>query len=631
MRKILFVVISLFICSIGLCQNVGIGVTSPLARLHVADSNVLFTAQGNLPASPALPPISGSGRRFMWYSDKGALRAGHSGGSNWDRDSVGNYSIALGFGAKAKGEYGFAAGYQTSAVGEYATALGRGNEALGDISTAMGYGNLALGNYSTALGFANIASGDRSTVFGYNNIATGFATFAIGTNNDPVVSEQTFSSNSTPLFIIGNGGHSGARRNAMLVRKDGRVGIGTDYPTARLHIADSSVLFSAPSSAPATPMDPPASGIGRRMMWYADKAAFRAGHSPNTNWDKDSIGKYSAAFGYGSKAKGDFSFATGLTTEATGLYSFAAGREVTASGNYSFAMGNSVAAGGNNSFAIGTNSNAGGIYAIAMGASANASGDFSMAMGNTTNANGELSVTMGRNTIANGYSSLVVGMFNEPVYAPQTSENAFTPLFIVGNGTSATDRSNALIVRKDGRVGVGTNLPLSTLHVRQVGAGGGLTLENDTDGNKWRIYSASGDNNLTFYNNANTEIADIDDVTGTYSALSDSRLKKDIEPLQPVLPLVMQLEPSLYHFKWQAKTDRKEIGMMAQHTRSFFPSLVSFDAEKDLYKMNYAGFSTVAIKAIQEQQVIIEQQAKSITDLQKKVENLEQLINGKLR
>jgi hypothetical protein len=52
---------------------------------------------------------------------------------------------------------------------------------------------------------------------------------------------------------------------------------------------------------------------------------------------------------------------------------------------------------------------------------------------------------------------------------------------------------------------------------------------------------------------------------------------------------------------------------------------VSYNKEKDLYKMNYAGFSTVAIKAIQEQQVIIENQQKQIAFLQKETEKITSL------
>ena len=62
--------------------------------------------------------------------------------------------------------------------------------------------------------------------------------------------------------------------------------------------------------------------------------------------------------------------------------------------------------------------------------------------------------------------------------------------------------------------------------------------------------------------------------------------------------------------------------MLAQETQKLFPSLVSYDAKKDLYKMNYAGFSTVAIKAIQEQQIIIDKQSERIDKLQHTIDAL---------
>lgn len=56
------------------------------------------------------------------------------------------------------------------------------------------------------------------------------------------------------------------------------VGIGTTTPNARLHVADSAVLFTGPPIIISpTIFDPPASGAGSRMMWYAAKAAFRVG------------------------------------------------------------------------------------------------------------------------------------------------------------------------------------------------------------------------------------------------------------------------------------------------------------------------------------------------------------------
>ena len=71
----LLVTLSIVICQLSSAQNVGIGTLSPVARLHVADSSVVFTAIGDIPATPGNVPVSGAGRRMMWYPDKAAFRA----------------------------------------------------------------------------------------------------------------------------------------------------------------------------------------------------------------------------------------------------------------------------------------------------------------------------------------------------------------------------------------------------------------------------------------------------------------------------------------------------------------------------------------------------------------------------
>src|SRR5687767_9398445 len=99
----------------------------------------------------------------------------------------------------------------------------------------------------------------------------------------------------------------------------GNVGIGTTQPQARLHVVDSSVVFSAVASGfPNNPGNPPIEGPGRRMMWYADRAAFRVGSVTGVSWNKDSIGNYSFASGWNTKASGTYSFAMGASTTASG-------------------------------------------------------------------------------------------------------------------------------------------------------------------------------------------------------------------------------------------------------------------------------------------------------------------------
>ena len=133
----------------------------------------------------------------------------------------------------------------------------------------------------------------------------------------------------------------------------GNIGIGTTTPTARLQVVDSSVVFNASGDIPSVQHTPPISGSGRRMMWYPDKAAFRAGYAYSTYWDQSNIGNYSFATGSGTNASGDFSAATGNYTTSKGTYSFASGYESSANGVAAVAMGNDAVATGIASIAFG--------------------------------------------------------------------------------------------------------------------------------------------------------------------------------------------------------------------------------------------------------------------------------------
>jgi Chaperone of endosialidase/Head domain of trimeric autotransporter adhesin len=320
-----------------------------------------------------------------------------------------------------------------------------------------------------------------------------------------------------------------------------------------------------------------------------------------------------------------------ITNNPKGQYSTAMGYYNTASGSYSTAMGESTNAVGPRSTAFGYSTTANGFQSTAMGHSTIASGLNSTAMGFISEASGTNSTAMGYRTGSKGYAGTAIGLYNDPIIStPQTAITATTPLFIIGNGDNATTLKNAMVVLKNGNIGIGTNSPASNLHIKHA-AGGGLLLENANNANKWRIYSASGDNNLTFYNNAGTEVADIDDVTGAFNAVSDQRLKKNIEPVQVVLPFVMKLHPVNYQLNWQKPGEQRQIGLLAQDAHKLFPELVSYNKENDLYKMNYAGFSIVAIKAIQELQVVIQSQQEQIEELKTSLLKERNEISDKLK
>jgi hypothetical protein len=263
----------------------GINTGTPVAMLHVKDSAVLFSGAATIPATPGNPPISGQGIRMMWYPDKAAFRTGYVSATNWNKDSIGNYSFATGFDVKAKGNSSTAMGgltnasgnnstslgLQTTAFGDYSTAVGFQTTAFGDNSTAMGYLTTALGNYSTTMGYntnatgiystamgnnttasANsstamgnntIASGNVSTAMGLYNTSKAYASFTVGRFNDSISTSSTDTWVDTdPVFIIGNGTADNARKNALVVLKNARTGINTSTPAAILHVEGNAKL-----------------------------------------------------------------------------------------------------------------------------------------------------------------------------------------------------------------------------------------------------------------------------------------------------------------------------------------------------------------------------------------------------
>jgi len=300
----------------------------------------------------------------------------------------------------------------------------------------------------------------------------------------------------------------------MRIQPNGNVGINTTNPLAILHVADSSVLFSAGGTVPASPANVPVSGAGRRMMWYPEKAAFRVGYVDGVNWDKDSIGNYSFAAGYDGRAKGISSISMGKLALAYADYTTTIGPNTVAIANYATAIGNFAYAQGLSSVAIGTAAYSAGDYSMAIGANAITatgalysiaagynsvtSGQFSTATGNSTFTFGYNSFTAGFNTWAKANASFCIGAYNNTADSPDPVNEAATDrLFQIGNGTSSS-RSNALTVLRNGNMGIGVLIPLERLHVSGnirsttlAGVGNRLTA---TDANGTFINIAAGSN-----------------------------------------------------------------------------------------------------------------------------------------
>jgi hypothetical protein len=210
--------------------------------------NILFAGAVKT-SNPGEPPASGEGTRLMWYPDKGALRAGYVAGTRWDKNNIGNYSVAFGTSPLASGAYSVAMGVSPTASGSYSTAFGymtiasgSNSTAFGNAAEASGQWSVAMGNHTTASGANSIAmgketaaEGENSATIGRNVKALSFCETVIGSlNTGYTPQDKTGWNTNDRLFVIANGITTAS--NAMTVLKSGFTGIGTDTPQAGLHI-----------------------------------------------------------------------------------------------------------------------------------------------------------------------------------------------------------------------------------------------------------------------------------------------------------------------------------------------------------------------------------------------------------
>jgi hypothetical protein len=452
----------------------------------------------------------------------------------------------------------------------------------------------------------------------------------------------------------------------------GKVGINTSIPQAMLHVKDSSVLFSGDTSINAG--NPPVSGAGSSMMWYPDKAAFRAGTlttSSSSFWNKDSIGYFSVALGVNVKAKGENSVAIGAGTTASEYASTAIGNQTIASGSSSTAMGRSTSARGTASTsmgdltsatglastsmgfstiassqystAMGNNTLAFGFVSTAMGVNTEAIGDFSTAMGFGTTATGDVSTAMGRSTTSRAFASLTIGRLNDSIISSNPLNWLDTdPVFIIGNGSSDNARRNALIIAKNGETGinVANGMPQAMLHIKaaEISDNRHIRLEDDNTTSSANIFYTSDlvfKNNLAggdfiFRNDVNSNIFSLfssGNVTmlGSLTQNSDARLKKNIQPLQNSLQKILLLGG--YHYNWKENYRDKSLqtGLLAQQVEKQMPELVQTDKE-GIKSVNYNGMIPYLVEAVKELTEKLESEKQRNDLLEKEIHQIKKLL-----
>lgn len=382
--------------------------------------------------------------------------------------------------------------------------------------------------------------------------------------------------------------------------------------------------------------------------------------------------------GDSNRTNGDFSFVAGGTNnEANGFRSFAAGRRAKAEHNNTFVWADGtdsdfattaanqflIRAGGgvrintnvakpgvallvNGSVVTGSpDSTASGANSFAAGVLNTASGASSFIAGGNENAASGLRGFVGGGTwnAANGTNSFVAGgdgnraSGTNSFAAGRAGRALHNGTFVWGDdrqGEFASTGSNQFLIRAQGGVGIGTNSPQRALHVKDTNSSAAIILENAAGVDGWGIGTGTGTSNFNFYYNEDvsnfttggTRLGGINHTSGVYSSNSDRRLKQDIENLEDVLDGVLALQPTTYRFQRAGEDGPRNYGFIAQEVQEVFPDLVTTDPSDGYLNLAYSEFSVLSIRAIQEQQALIDAQAEEIQNLTARLARIEALL-----
>jgi hypothetical protein len=138
----------------------------------------------------------------------------------------------------------------------------------------------------------------------------------------------------------------------------------------------------------------------------------------------------------------------------------------------------------------------------------------------------------------------------------------------------------------------GIKITAATAEALTVGAdtaGKDVKLFGTTTG-KYMLWDTSGDELI---------------VSGTLTETSSREMKTNIEPIENILPAVLQMQG--VKFDWKDDGQKDNYGFIAEEVDEILPNLVSHDSNGKAQGIQYSKMTAVLLEAIKEQQVQIEE------------------------
>ena len=207
----------------------------------------------------------------------------------------------------------------------------------------------------------------------------------------------------------------------------------------------------------------------------------------------------------------------------------------------------------------------------------------------------------------------------------------------------STRITEAARIDSSGNLLVGTTSANGKLYVASASGTGGNNARFDLTGNSltainvYSVYTGTSNNNNNFKHfaaysgDSGVDVfrvygqGNVVNTNNSYGAISDQKLKENIVDATPKLSDLEKVRVVNYNLISDPNT--KQLGVIAQELEAIFPSLVEESADTDVdgndlgtttKSVKYSVFIPILIKAIQEQQAIIESLQARITTLEGK-------------
>lgn len=448
---------------------VGIGTTSPDANIQSVGT-AIFGADGQT--------ISGS-NGFIGGGTNNTVTGANSAAFGQDNYVGGQRSLVGGqssYIAQGINSYSFVWGYQDSLSGGASAVFGELNTLNAEEAFIGGGQENTLTGRRAFIGggFRNTVSGTSSSAFGSNNTISGNTSLVSGSNNNAqshyslIIGLNDTISNSHGAAIVGG------NNSTISSGQYGFIGGGSDNQV---------------TATRATVLG----GLGN-IAANMDAVVLGGQNNTVTGWSSISgAGNDNTVTGYRSVAFGQ------NNTISTNSGFIAGSFNTISAGPHSYILGSSNTTNATHAFIAGSGNHVDNDYSAAIGRRDTVYGVYSFVANIDNKTIGSASAAFGEGNTAYSYGEFTVGTFASLYSAASTTSfDNNDRVFVVGNGSSTANRSNALTVLKSGYTGIGTDAPNSTLEVfgsfASKVASGQIAGTNDPDGTAtiWIYSSGTG-------------------------------------------------------------------------------------------------------------------------------------------